>query len=591
MTHRHISAILMVCLVLLSAMVPASVFAEPFRLPFGPDDEGAPDTEEREMADWTIIVYLDGDNNLEGAAIEDLNEMETVGSNGKMHILVIIDRAKGYDTSNGDWEGAKVLYMEKDADSSKVTSIELEDLGEINMGDPEVLINFTTWVMDEYPARHYLLDFWNHGGAFMGVCWDDDVPGSTHHDNIDLENMSYALGAITAHLGRKIDIVAFDACLMGTVSVMYSLYGYTDVAIASGPVEPNEGWPYELILSDLASRTSMTPRELASRIVIDYIESYSDREDDPIDSPKVTQAAWDMERMPEVFTAVNEFGMALAMNSGLPPGGSAPGIAVARNAAHSYDIYAIAGVDLNVAYPLYDLYDLASRIIDEPTIMDEDLERSADRVKVAVKAANIETSAGLVAGMNDIMGLSAYFPTGDRMIPIPDPAIGPASAYSSRYDPIQWSKDQYWDDFLKTHWDDKVSASDTPPTLFVENAMFGVELMPDEEFILRGTASDLQGGVRVQVSINGSEWEDVPMGTNSRAWEVCLENLTDGQIVNIRAQDGSGQSTPSISRMISMALPDTGVSMDSHQSSFLFMGLTMMLGALMVVLLVMVRRQ
>jgi len=31
--------------------------------------------------EWTFLVYLDGDNNLEGAAIDDLNEMEAAGSN------------------------------------------------------------------------------------------------------------------------------------------------------------------------------------------------------------------------------------------------------------------------------------------------------------------------------------------------------------------------------------------------------------------------------------------------------------------------------------------------------------------------------
>ena len=31
-------------------------------------------------ADWTWLVYMAGDNNLEGAGKEDLNEMKEVGS-------------------------------------------------------------------------------------------------------------------------------------------------------------------------------------------------------------------------------------------------------------------------------------------------------------------------------------------------------------------------------------------------------------------------------------------------------------------------------------------------------------------------------
>jgi len=52
--------------------------------------------------DWTFMVYLDGDNNLEGAGIDDINEMEMVGSNDDIKIVVLFDRIPGYDSSNGD---------------------------------------------------------------------------------------------------------------------------------------------------------------------------------------------------------------------------------------------------------------------------------------------------------------------------------------------------------------------------------------------------------------------------------------------------------------------------------------------------------
>ncbi|RLF72707.1 MAG: hypothetical protein DRN55_05745, partial [Thermoplasmata archaeon] len=33
-----------------------------------------------QVAEWTILVYMVADNNLESAGIEDVNEMEQVGS-------------------------------------------------------------------------------------------------------------------------------------------------------------------------------------------------------------------------------------------------------------------------------------------------------------------------------------------------------------------------------------------------------------------------------------------------------------------------------------------------------------------------------
>lgn len=56
---------------------------------------------------WTIMVYLDGDNNLEEAALTDMNEMEMVNLNGEgVKVIVLIDRCNDYTTADGDWKGA-----------------------------------------------------------------------------------------------------------------------------------------------------------------------------------------------------------------------------------------------------------------------------------------------------------------------------------------------------------------------------------------------------------------------------------------------------------------------------------------------------
>ncbi len=64
------------------------------------------------IPEWTVMVYLDSDNNLESAGIADINEMEIAGSTTDVNIVVQVDRIpysvlasnnEGYldDTSNG----------------------------------------------------------------------------------------------------------------------------------------------------------------------------------------------------------------------------------------------------------------------------------------------------------------------------------------------------------------------------------------------------------------------------------------------------------------------------------------------------------
>ena len=96
----------------LGVLVCAVVFGTPV-LAEGPWNWGAPDTMERE---WTIMAFVNGDNNLEAAALEDLREMEAgLPAGAKMDVIVLIDRADGYSKALGDWKGARVYRVRSSA--------------------------------------------------------------------------------------------------------------------------------------------------------------------------------------------------------------------------------------------------------------------------------------------------------------------------------------------------------------------------------------------------------------------------------------------------------------------------------------------
>lgn len=257
-------------------------------------------------AEWTFMVYLDGDNNLEGAGIDDLNEMETVGSTPEINVVVQFDRIEGYDPSNEDWSDTRRGEIIKDATIHVVT--ELISIGEKNMGDPETLREFITWGMTNFPANHYCLVLWNHGdgwysriaqfqqqlamvnarivregpslslqqdatllakkiaAATKAICWDDTDGG----DALTIKECREALEA----LNHPIDIIGFDACLMGMVEIAYEIKEVGSIMVASEELEPDDGWPYDLILADLLASPSMSPTQLSRNVVSHYGESY-----------------------------------------------------------------------------------------------------------------------------------------------------------------------------------------------------------------------------------------------------------------------------------------------------------------------------
>ena len=126
-----------------------------------------------DMAQWTFMTYI-SDSDLEYFSIEDMIEMERVGSTDKVNIVVQIDRWDGYDKpdwnddSNGDWETAKRYLITKENKGDHVIgSTAIEDIGEINTGDPDELVEFVQWATTNYPAEHYALNIWNHGSCLL----------------------------------------------------------------------------------------------------------------------------------------------------------------------------------------------------------------------------------------------------------------------------------------------------------------------------------------------------------------------------------------------------------------------------------------
>lgn len=224
--------------------------------------------------EWTFMVYLDGDNNLESAAIDDFLEMSSVGSTTDVAIVTLFDRWSNAsdpddDTSYGNWTTAKIFYV--DYGETPYASNADEDWGERNMGNPSTLFDFINYSITNYPAEKYILVLWDHGGGYFGACWDED----NGDDNLNLTEIRTALKNVYESLGIKIDIVGFDACLVGTIETAYALKDYVDIVVFSEEYEPGDGWPYDDILNTLKANPTMSPEDLATEIVDDYINYYT----------------------------------------------------------------------------------------------------------------------------------------------------------------------------------------------------------------------------------------------------------------------------------------------------------------------------
>lgn len=511
-----------------------------------------------EMAEWTFMVYLDADNNLEGPGIDDMNEMEKVGSTDEVNIVVQMDRIAGYDTSNGDWMGTRRYLMEKDNDDIQINSPMLQDLGETNMGDPEVLIDFVDWSVRNYPAKKYALVLWDHGGAFRGICYDDTVPGlpEGEHDAINMTELNYAAKRIYETIGnRRVDLWGFDACVMAQVAVMYELKDYVKVGVGSGYNEPGDGWPYDPILEPLIEDPGMDERELSRVIVDEYILSYEDGAEDPDDYPMVTQAAFDMYKFDELITLLDQFAEELASRG---PAGSLEyltQIYLARKNANSYDMANVFIYDLT-GYPLYDVIDFTNeleRYISNAFPKNDLILELCKKIRdVIFDEQNPSQSFMFYSKADqwhpDANGLSMYFPNRETddlsLTQLP-------TSYSPVYEETGFAKEHLWDEFLHAYYGIDPIDDSLPTVSFTTPEYNSSFLYEDYDPIvtLTGIAYDREMIDRVEIRINGREWETIPgvTGQGKVVWLYQLEVTELGpgpHTIEARARDRPVDTEP-----------------------------------------------
>lgn len=371
-------------------------------------------------AEWTVMVYLDADNDLESAGIDDINEMEMVGSTSEVNIVVQADRVpysvlassnQGYadDISNSNWTTTRRYYITQDFDLIQINSPLISDLGELNMGDPQTLVDFASWATINYPAKKYLLVIWNHGGGFRSlsltkdIVWDDTNGG----DRITMPELEDALSMISAQIGKNIDIVGMDACLMAMTEVAYQIKDYANILVTSEESEPEGGWPYDTILSQLTSNPSLTSTQLATNIVDDYIFAYP--------TTYITQSAIDLSYMDTLAGQLSNLALAI-MDDTLTPKD------IYIDAAYYSQYYG--------DYDFIDLYDFCNKV----SIYSNNLtvKNIVLSIQQTLNFAVIKSGYSGV-GVSRSRGLSIYFPY---------------YYYDNYYDHTNFARDTKWDEML-----------------------------------------------------------------------------------------------------------------------------------------------
>lgn len=260
--NRTISALFFIFLVALGCrrVVPtATPTATP--LPATPLPQNTPTVTPEPLPQWTILLYMDADNNLEPFALTDWEEMAAAQFNGDVQIVAQIDRSDRVSDVANDWQAKRFV---KGAEGWQ----EVAALGELNMSSTETLTNFIAWGLQEFPAQNVGLIMWGHGGGWRGTGWDIGEQLSLVQLQRGVQDGLLASGV------EQLAFIGFDACLMGQHDVFVAMQDSTEIGIASSGLVPGNGWNYTAWLNNLADAPASDASDVARMVVESYASEY-----------------------------------------------------------------------------------------------------------------------------------------------------------------------------------------------------------------------------------------------------------------------------------------------------------------------------
>jgi hypothetical protein len=216
------------------------------------------------VADWNVLVWIAGDNNLAEDAVNDLNEMEAVGSTAHVRVLAgydIMPDALAEPVAGTDAVHFIKVVSDADALAVNVTGDPANQSfprAGYNSADPANVAAFVDWAEANFPAQHTMLVLWNHGSGWLPG--DDGIAGNNlpghgasailaddSDGDWDSTGNTYIATALAAH---HFDIFGCDACNMAQIEALYDFRGLADFYIASQALEPNAGWNYTYLLTE-----------------------------------------------------------------------------------------------------------------------------------------------------------------------------------------------------------------------------------------------------------------------------------------------------------------------------------------------------
>ncbi|MGQ9733228.1 MAG: clostripain-related cysteine peptidase, partial [Candidatus Zipacnadales bacterium] len=226
------------------------------------------------QAKWGVLAYLSGDGSLEWSAMEYLRRLASAPPMADVVIGVQIDRGPGFSSEVGDFVDARRIVFESTPGRREWRWSNWR--AEVNMGDPEVLVEFLNWALTQLPAKQYVLLVVGHGSGVRplakdpikqrdyGVAYD----ATSNGDSLTTRELATACQAfVDITGGQKISLLAIDGCFSASVEGACEVATSVEFLSGSPDLLYEPGVPWDKALASLCEFPAMSAEKLAGELV------------------------------------------------------------------------------------------------------------------------------------------------------------------------------------------------------------------------------------------------------------------------------------------------------------------------------------
>lgn len=373
------------------------------------------------LKEWSVLFYQ--------SDINKMPELVKAGSNDDVNIAAQIAVA---DSFKGE---AERFYVEKEPKECP-----RENIGKVDMGDPKTLEDFILWGIKNYPAEKFMLVLAGHGGGFEGSMYYGEA-----NNHISNENLKKTLENVYRKTGVKVDILAFDACVMAQSEVAYELKDNAKILIGSEETMAEPTISYVPILKELQEDTKgkreLSIEELA-KLYINKIKIQQADNDFYVRKAIKTQSAIDLSKIDEIKNACDKLAKALIV--------SKIDKDIIQEIIHKTQHYCVSSDDIKPCDDFCDLYNFAENISEDPNMNDPEVIEAAQEVMDSVKNTVIaeEHQGADVFKVDNSHGISIYLPANYGYDKVPADNQSPNFSKTHHYEDTSWAKDTAWDEML-----------------------------------------------------------------------------------------------------------------------------------------------